>query len=542
MIVLGINGGVRLGYQDISAALVINGKLVAAVEEERLNRIKHSAGQLPQKAIQYVLAAAGVNIKDVDYVASHGETWGDSYQKILEGYFKFNFGFCPPVVRIHHHDAHAASAYFASGFENAMILTLDSSGDGISTQLSTGKGNQIKVIERLPRPVSLGMFYSLISQYCGFTRDRDEYKLMGLSSYGNRHKYDLSWLLPVKDGCFALNTAYIKEILPGEPQPTRQEMMFSEKLLSKLGPCRRPEQALTQHYKDIAAAAQQQLETAIIELVTNFHNKTGLRKICLAGGVALNCVANQQIMNLPFIDEIYVQPASGDAGISLGAAYLVSAQNGQSIKPMGMPYSGPEFTNNEIENALKICGLPLNKTDNPAIWAAKQVAGNKVIGWFQGKMEFGPRALGARSILANPTQKRMQEIVNRKIKFRESFRPFCPSIMESESGSYFKGKQKSAPCMTITYEALPFAVENIPAVVHVDKTARIQTLNEIQNPLYYAFLKELQKENGHPVSLNTSFNRNNEPIVHSPIDAISTFYGSGMDALVMGNYILEKKA
>lgn len=540
MYVLGINGGVRLGYQDISAVLMKDGEVIAAVEEERLNRIKHSPGQLPEFAVKQVLQQAGITIHDVDFIASHGSTWGDKYEEVLQGYFTYNFGHCPAIRRVHHHNAHGASAFFASGFDEALVLTIDNSGDGVSTKISHGKGAELIPITEYTRPNSLGMFYSLITQFCGFRRDTDEYKLMGLSSYGDRKKYNFDWLLKYGNGTYSFDDQYLKYIEPGQSQPTRQEMVFSDKFIEKLGKKRLSHEPLTQYQKDLAASAQQQFENVLLDLVTHHHKQTGLRKLCLSGGAALNCVANQQLMNLDFIDELYVQPASSDAGISLGAAYLVSVLEGATPRKMQTAYLGNEYSNEEIKKVLDFSNITYKNTDNPAAYAAQKVSEDKVIGWFQGKMEFGPRALGNRSILANPANAAMKDIVNSKIKFREAYRPFCPSVLEEDSELYFTGKQPIAPYMTITYDVKESQGTKIPAVTHVDNTARIQTVNQKQNPLYYQLLLQMKQITGMGVVLNTSFNRNREPMVCSPLDAISCFYGSGLDCLVMGNFVMEK--
>jgi len=538
--ILGISGGVRLGYHDIGAALVHNGKLVASVEEERLNRIKHSPNQLPQLSIRSVLNSEKISIKDVDIIASHGLTWGEPFQKILHDYFIGEFGFCPPIERVHHHDSHAASAYYASGFDESIILTMDGSGDGISMEWAIGKGQEMNVLKRFERPNSLGIFYSMITQFCGFTRDRDEYKLMGLSSYGDKTKYDFSDVIKFENGELVLNTDYIKEIKPKNPQPTRQEMIFSEKLVEKLGQKRLQNQELTKHYQDIAASAQLHVEKVILKIIEYLHKKTGIKKLCLAGGVALNCAANLRIMNLDYLDDIYVQPASNDEGVAIGAAYLVARKHGMEIQPMNSVYLGPSFTNEEIKKILDILNVKYSFEEDPALYAAKKVADNKVIGWFQGRMEIGPRALGNRSILANASNPKMRDLVNQKIKFRDSFRPFCPSVLEEDSTKFFVGKKRVSPHMTINYDVEESIIEKIPSVVHVDQTARIQTVNKEQNEIYYKFLSYLKEIIGIGVCLNTSFNVNNEPIVNTPREAVATFFGSGMDCLVIGNYILEK--
>lgn len=540
MYILGISGGVRLGYHDIGAALLKDGKLVAAVEEERINRVKHSPGQLPQQSIRTVLDIENITIRDIDILASHGTTWGEVYDKILKNYFEGEFGFCPPIERVHHHDAHAASAYYASGFDEANIITMDGSGDGTSCGFYVGKGEDMEVIERFDRPNSIGIFYSMITQYCGFTRDSDEYKLMGLSSYGDREKFDFSDIIEFKENKITINKEYIKTIKPKEPQPTKQEMIFSEKLIQKFGPKRFKNEELSKHFQDIAASAQAHVEKIIIQMIEYMYKKTGNTKLCLAGGVALNCAANQKIMNLDFIEDFYVQPASNDEGVAIGATYLVAKKNSLKIQPMDSIYLGPEYNNDEIKKFLDILNLKYSFEKDPALYAARKVAEDNVIGWFQGKMEIGPRALGARSILANATNPSMRDIVNQKIKFRDTFRPFCPSVLEEESDSYFVGKQKIAPHMTINYDVIPSMIDKIPSVVHVDNTARIQTVNKFQNEIYYNFLLNLKNILGVGVCLNTSFNVNNEPIVNTPREAVATFFGSGMDCLVIGNYILEK--
>lgn len=540
MIILGINGGVRLGYQDTSAALVIDGKLVAAVEEERLNRVKFAPGQIPQKAIVEVLSIAGINIQDVDYVATHGLTWGDEYSQVVESYFRHTFKYCPEVVRVHHHNAHAASAFYASGFSEAMVLTSDNSGDGVSTQLAVGNAEGIEVRERFSRPNSLGMFYSMISQFCGFARDSDEYKLMGLAAYGTP-RFDLSDLMRTEGDFYLVNDAFLKEVAPGASQPSRQQPMFSTKLEQKLGmPARGPYENISEPYQDLAASAQHLLEEMLVHLVTNFHKKTGLRKLCLAGGTTLNCAANKRLMNLEFIDDIYIQPAAGDAGISLGAAYWVAKEMGDEPVANDHTYWGRSFSHDYLRQILELTGASFQEIGNPAQVAAERVAQNEVVAWFQGGAEYGPRALGNRSILANPTTQGMNDAVNQKIKFRESFRPFCPSILVEDSRLYFEGKQSESPYMTVTYDVNARGQSDLPAVTHTNATARIQTVAQGQNPLFYEYLQHMKLQTGAGATMNTSFNVKGEPMVYHPLDALRTFAGSGIDHLVMGNFVLSK--
>ncbi|MDD3875227.1 MAG: carbamoyltransferase C-terminal domain-containing protein [Bacteroidales bacterium] len=539
MYILGINGGVRAGYQDISASLLYKGSVIAAVEEERLNRIKFSPGQLPELSIHQVLKMAGISIHDVSYVASHGSTWGQEYADKLQSYFKFTFGHCPPLAFVHHHDAHAAGAFYGSGFDEAMVITIDGSGDGVSTQLAIGKGLDIKIMERFSRPDSLGIFYSMITQFCGFKRDSDEYKLMGLAPYGNPEAYDMTTLLSYGNGRYKVDDSYLRPIPHGQSQPIRQEMMFGQKLIDMFGPYRLKGAPIEQNYKDIAASAQKHLEDVIVDLVTAFHKRTGLRKLCLAGGVALNCLVNQKLMNLDFIDDFYVMPASSDAGISMGAAMYIAAQNGFKTEACQHVFLGNNYTNDDILSILKATNINYKEV-NPIEKASEYIENNKVIAWFQGGMEFGPRALGARSILSNPGHPGMKDILNYKIKFRESYRPFCPSVTEEDAMKYFSGKKEVSPYMTITYDVKEGMGVKIPAVTHVNNTARIQTVNASQNKLYYELLLNLKKITGHAVVINTSFNTNNEPIVCSPFDALATFHRSGIDALFIGDFLVEK--
>lgn len=540
MYILGINGGVRIGYQDIAACLINNGKIECAIEEERLNRIKFSPGQLPELSIYECLKQAGISFKDIDIIASHGITWGKEYENKLKDYFRYTFGSSPLIEFVHHHTAHAASTYYGSGFDKAMVLTIDASGDGVSTQFMIGQNKNLKLVKQIKRPNSLGIFYSLITQLCGFRRDSDEYKLMGLAAYGDKNAYDLSDILYYKNGDYFLNEDYIKPVEPGQSQPVRQEMAFSTKLTDLLGNRRLKTEPITQKYMDIAASAQKLLEDVIIDMVTQFHAETGLRKICLAGGVALNCLVNQKIMNLNFIDDIYVQPAASDAGVALGAAMYVSAQKGVTPQTINSALLGPSFSNPQIKSVLDNINVKYKKCLDIEAYTAKLLSENKVVGWFQDRLEFGPRALGARSILANPAMPNVKDILNEKIKYRESYRPFCPSVTQDDLNKYFKGKASKTPFMNITFDVVERYKSVIPGVVHNDGTARIQTVDKQEQPRYYKLLKEFEKNTGFPVLVNTSFNTNNEPIVANPYDAVASFYRSGMDALVLGNYVIEK--
>lgn len=539
--ILGINGGFRQGYQDVSACLIKGGELIAAVEEERLSRVKFSAGRLPYLSVLEVLKIAGISIQDISLVAYHGSTWEPEIDIRLQEYFLSHFGYSPPIKRYHHHSCHAAASFFSSGFKESLIFTMDNSGDGISTQIAVGRGTDLEIIKRFERPNSLGLFYSMVTQFCGFTKDSDEYKLMGLAAYGDRTKYDFSWLIDFKDEELKINTDYVHTVAPKAPSLHRDEMIFNSPFTDKIGlPKRLPHSPITQEYKDLAASAQAHLESLAVRIAAHYLRQTGQKNLCTAGGVALNCLMSQRLMNELPIDALFVQPASTDAGISLGAGWLASLEVG--IKPIAPSdaFMGNEYSDEEIKTVLDICQIHYQKINNPSEVGAELLAQNKVIGWFQGRMEFGPRALGNRSILANPAAKDIQAIVNRKIKFREGFRPFGASVLEEDTLTLFDGRMPSAPYMNINYQTKKDKLVSLSGVTHADGSCRIQTVNQKQNPLYYNLLLRLKAKTGLGVCLNTSFNLKYEPIVSTPQQAISTFYASGLDALIIGNYLIKK--
>lgn len=539
--ILGINGGVRPGYQDISAVLMRDGKVVAAIEEERLNRVKHAAGQLPILSVKEVLRIAEIGIEDVAVVAFHGSTWQASIEDVLRSHFKHYFGFCPPIKRYHHHDCHAASAYYPSGFEEALVITVDGSGDGISTQIAVGRNGKLETLERYERPQSLGMFYSMFTQLCGFTRDADEYKLMGLAAYGDAKRYKLDDVLNITETGYRFNEDYMVKIPPGQSSPSRYEMLYSNKLIEKFQINRRYAKEISEPYKHLAAAAQQQLELALIALVKKYVAETGIRKICMAGGVALNCLANQKIEALDEVEELFVQPASSDAGISLGAAYLASIDIGvTAFEKQTHTFFGNEFSDQEIQETLQRCNLSFSLEKEFVDIAAEQLVANKVIGWFQGRMEFGPRALGNRSILANPAAPNIQQTVNHKIKFREGFRPFGASVLEEDFHAFFEAKCSDAPYMTKVFFVKEKYRELLKGVTHADGTCRVQTVNKNQNALYYDLLTAFKNKTGFGVLLNTSFNLNHEPIVATTREAVASFFASGLDELYIGSCRLKK--
>ena len=541
MLVLGINGGFRPGYQDTSAVLIKDGKVVCAVEEERFTRIKHSPGQIPEKSIHWILKSENISIQDIDLIASHGITFGEEFETRLKKYFQYYFKACPPIFRVHHHLAHSASAYYASGFEKSMIVTVDNSGDGVSTQTAVGLNGKIKILKKWKRPQSLGLFYSMMTQFCGFKKDTDEYKLMGLSAYGDSHRYDLNNILSIQRGNYELNEDCLFGIQPGQAQPHKQEALFSNQLSKILNmEPRSPGENIKQAYKDLSASSQRYLEQALIEIVTDLYQTTKITNLCLAGGVALNCLANQKLAELSFIDNIYIQPASSDAGVSLGAAYLGSLEIGDVPQSMEHCYLGPFFDNSLILEALKLCQASFESVEEPEKETAQLIVHGKVVGWFQGAMEFGPRALGSRSILANPFEKNMKDILNSKIKFREEFRPFGPSLLIEEKSRILKSPLRELPYMTITSHVQESWKNQLTSITHKDQTTRPQTVSHKNNPLLWKCLNEIKKLSGAGIVVNTSFNRNQEPIVNTPKEALASFYGSGMDALVMGNFLLKK--
>lgn len=539
--VLGINGGIRPGYQDIAAVLMCDGKVVAAVEEERLNRVKHCAGHLPILSINEVLRIGGITIHEIALVGFHGSTWHKGIDDAIKQHLENYFGYCPPVKRYHHHLCHAASAYYASGFSEALIITADGSGDAVSTMVAIGEGENLKVVETYDRPQSLGFFYSMITQLCGFTRDADEYKLMGLAAFGNADKFDLSKILTVAEDGYVLNTEYMAPVVPGQPAGGRYEMAYSEKLCIDTGLKRRTDKEIVQPYKDLAAAAQLQLEKALVQLVKKQVAETGLNKVCLAGGVALNCLANQKIEALPEVEELFIQPAANDAGVALGAAYLACAELGiVDFEKQDHTYFGNSFTDDEIAETLQRCHAGSVNMGNLVEDAATRLNNGKVIGWFQGKMEFGPRALGNRSILANPSTQGIQQLVNQKIKFREGFRPFGASVLAEDFHIYFDAKCADAPYMTKVFNVKPNYRQLLAGVTHADGTCRVQTVTREQNLLFYDLLTAFKKLSGFGVLLNTSFNLNHEPIVCTPREAIASYYASGLDVLYLGNSMLIK--
>ncbi len=555
--------GISCFYHDAAACLLKNGQIIAAAEEERFSRQKHDS-EFPSQAISFCLKQGGITIKDIDYVGFYDKpllkferilltyiaTFPKSYRAFrnavavwlkkklwVKEIIRKELNYQGEIYFIEHHLAHAASSFLVSPFAEAAILTIDGVGEWATTTCGEGKDNKINLRQEIKFPHSLGLLYSAFTAYLGFKVNDGEYKVMGLAPYGQPIYYQqiVDNLITIKDdGSFKLNLEYFSYHYSFKTTNKKFDDLFG-------GPPRQPEGELTQAHKDIAASIQKVTEEIILKIVYHLYQKTRLPNLCLAGGVALNCVANGRILRETPFKNIFIQPAAGDSGGAVGvAAYIYySILDHQRDFVWPHAYWGPEFSNLEIKNYLEKNKIPFIEypTDILIKKTAELIAEQKVIGWFQGRMEFGPRALGNRSILADARNKENWQKVNLKIKFRESFRPFAPSVLEEENSQYFDLNIPSPYMLLVAQVKSP----NIPAVTHVDNSARIQTVNQRDNPLYYNLLKEFQRLTGCPVIINTSFNVRGEPIVCTPHDAFLCFMKTEMDYLILGNYFLDKK-
>ncbi len=589
--------GVSAFYHDSAAALVVDGRIVAAAQEERFTRKKHDAG-FPNHAIAYCLEAGGLTLEQVDFVAFYDKPFL-KFERLLETYLAFapkgftSFRMAMPVwlreklfqkdllrkelkkiapafdgeklVFTEHHLSHAASAFFPSPFENAAVLTMDGVGEWATTSLAMGQGAKLDIHKEIHFPHSLGLLYSAFTYYTGFKVNSGEYKIMGLAPYGTP-KYAQTIrdnLIDVKDdGSYRLNMDYFDYCTGLTMTNAKFDALFG-------GPPRKAEQLLTQREMDLTASVQHVLEEVVIKMARAIAKETGARNLCLAGGVALNCVANGKVLRDGAFDNIWIQPASGDAGGALGAALSVShgiggvARNvASSGDGMAGAYLGPSYEQADVESRLTAAGAVFEVLDDTAVIAdtAQALADGKAVGWFQGRMEFGPRALGNRSILGDPRSPKMQSVLNLKVKYRESFRPFAPSVLRENVSDWFeiesdspymllvadvvKGKRRA---MTAVEEAL-FGIDKlnvprseIPAVTHVDYSARVQTVHRETNPQYHALISAFAKKTKCPVVVNTSFNVRGEPLVCSPEDAFRCFMGTEIEVLVVGNCLLRKE-
>jgi carbamoyltransferase len=580
MIILGINAY----HANSSAAILVDGRLVAAVEEERLNRVKYAAG-LPARAIRYCLDQAGVKLSEVDHIAIPRNPWARMGTKLrfamrmpkfaldrarvmkrfagIQEDLATTFEIPPDAIRakfhrIEHHTAHLASSFYVSPFERAAVLSADGLGDFASSMWALGEGPKMRHLGEVTFPHSLGMYYTALTQYIGFWKFGDEFKVMGLAAYGQPEFLDEFRRIVYADGplSFRLGLEYFSHQTQGADMTWRDAdqtpilgRLFSTYLEKRLGPARKADEPLEQRHRNLAASMQSALEEVLIAHWSELSRRTGEKSLCLAGGVAFNCVANGKIFDHSPFERVYVQPAAGDAGLSVGAAFVVNHQILGRPREFVMDHSGwgPQFSPQEIRGAVeKFQGasdeIRIEEFDEDALVqaTARHISEGKILGWFQGRVEWGPRALGQRSILADPRRAEMKEILNRRIKHRETFRPFAPSILEEATGEFFE-KTHPSPFMTFAYSVRQEKRSVIPAPTHVDGTARLQTVSRTANPLYWKLIRAFGDLTGVPVVLNTSFN-DNEPIVCRPEEALDCFRRTQMDVLVMGNFILEKKS
>lgn len=573
--------GINAYHGNASAAIVSEGRLVAAVEEERFNRVKYAAG-FPAQAIRYCLGEAGLELKDIDHVAVPRKPYARLGTKLfyalrmpsfarerIKVMAKFTgirealaraFDKDPAKMaakfhRVEHHQAHLASAFFVSPFERAALLSADGLGDFASTMWGAGEGSRMNIDGAIAFPHSLGLFYSAVTQYLGFLKFGDEYKVMGLAAYGQTEQLEaFRDIVRANGNGFRLGLDYFTHHRTG-PEMSWAEAdktpalgkLFSEAMEKKLGARRNPEEPLEQRHRNLAAALQTRLEEIYLGMLAKLAERTRLPAVCLAGGVAFNCVANGKIFDKTGFEQVYVHSAAGDAGLAVGAAYYVWHQilGRPRTFVMDHAYWGPGYKREDIHAAIDANGLAKSGClveelagDDLIARSAAIVADGGILGWFQGRAEWGPRALGNRSIVADPRRPEMKDILNRRIKHREVFRPFAPSILAESTGEWFE-KSHPSPFMTFAYAVRPEKREKIPAPTHVDGTGRLQTVTREANPRYWRLIKAFEQITGVPVVLNTSFN-DNEPIVCSPAEALDCFQRTRMDALVLGDSLITR--
>ncbi len=583
--------GISAFYHDSAACLVRNGEIASAAQEERFTRVKHDSS-FPENAVAFCLEDSGLTTKELDIVAFYDKPF-IKFERILESYLcyapvgiksfikaiplwikqkiwmkeiiKDKLSYEGKILFPEHHQSHAASAFFPSPFQEAAFLTIDGVGEWATTSYGVGKDNKINIEAEIHFPHSLGLLYSAFTYYTGFKVNSGEYKVMGLAPYGEPKYRDkiLSELMDLKeDGSFKLNMKYFNYCAGLTMTNRKFDRLFG-------GPPRKPESQVTQREMDLARSVQEVTEEVVMRMARHVQKTTGQKKLCLAGGVALNCVANGKLLREGPFEDIWIQPAAGDAGGALGAALLSwyqylenDRQTDEKTLMQGGAYLGPEFDNNAIKEYLEDNKIPYVKLQDDQIAGeiADLVAAENVIGWFQGRMEFGPRALGGRSIIGDARSAKMQETMNLKIKFRESFRPFAPSVLKERASDYFEIDRESPYMLLVApvnkeirremseaeiklfgIEKLNIIRSSIPAVTHVDYSARVQTVNKDDNPLYHEMISQLDKKHGCGVIINTSFNVRGEPIVCTPRDAYRCFMRTQMDYLIMGGYLIDKK-
>lgn len=574
MIILGINAY----HADSSAAIFRDGVMIAATEEERFRRIKHWAG-FPSMAIEFCLREAGVTLEQVDHIAIGRDPKAKFLKKLvffaqhpfhslkfiadrfsnqkkvasIEAELSALSGIDAASIKhkihqIEHHRSHLGSAFFASPFEEAAVLSIDGSGDFSTTMMGIGRGTNIEVIDSIDFPHSIGIFYTAFTQLLGFPYYGDEYKVMGLAPYGEPKYVDKlrSLIIWKENGLFELDLSYFRSATQGFIQYENNlpivPPLFGEKMVAEFGAERKKDEPLSQYHKDLAASVQRFTEETIFHILKGLHARTGLDKVCIAGGVAQNSVANGKLTrNTPF-KEVYIPSAGHDAGISMGAAQYTYHQvlNQSRVAPIYSAYTGARFSNDEIEALLQSKNIAYTKYEDAALFdvVSDRLINAGVVGWFNGRAEFGPRALGARSILADPRRNDAKDLLNAKIKRRESFRPFAPSILKEYVDEYFEVNDV-VPFMEKVFPIKPEKQHLIPAVTHVDGTGRLQSVDPLVSPAYYQLIKSFFNKTGVPILLNTSFNEN-EPIVNSPQEALDCFLRTSMDMLVLENIVVQR--
>lgn len=573
MIILGINAY----HADSSAAIFVNGKMVAAIEEERFTRTKHWAG-FPEQAIAFCLKEAGIGYQDVDHWAIGRDPRAKFFKKLV--YLVTHPGgsfaavkdrlqnskkvssieqelsrlsslpvniFTDKIKQVEHHRSHIASAFFASPFEKAACLSIDGSGDFTTTMTSIGTGNEIEILDSVDFPHSIGLFYTAFTQLLGFPHYGDEYKVMGMAPYGEPKYLHLleDVMHSTSDGLFKLNLQYFRAgthgiISYGTDNTPIVAPLYSQKMIKKFGEPRKKDEPLTQYHKDLAASVQKITEKVIFHIVECLYERTGLKNLCLAGGVAQNSVVNGKILRNTSFRQIYIPSAGHDAGISMGAALFTQHMSLKYERqpPILTAYTGSRFTNDEITTVMREMGIKFQVLSDDDLYDSVTdcMINGGVVGWFTGRSEFGPRALGGRSIIADPRRSDAKEILNLKVKRRESFRPFAPSILREYAAEYFECSDE-VPFMEKVYPVRKDKQALIPAVTHIDGTGRLQTVNVEISPRYYRLIEAFRKKTGIPIVLNTSFNEN-EPIVNSPREALACYLRTEMDMLVMENVMV----
>jgi carbamoyltransferase len=576
MTILGINAY----HADASASLLIDGKLIVAIEEERFTRTKHWAG-FPVQSIIFCLKEANISLSDIDYIAIGRDPKAKLFKKLRfllsSPIHAFRYALTrlhnakqvssieeilmqvdtscsldvlkKKIVQVEHHRAHLASAFYPSPFHEAAVLSIDGAGDFSTTMLGMAKGTSLEVLESIDFPHSLGVFYTAMTQLLGFPYYGDEYKIMGLAPYGNPIYVDAlrDVIQIIPNGLFKLNLNYFQSPHKGYVYYSEDNLpfvhsLFNEKMEMRFGNLRRKDEPLTQHHKDLAASVQRITEEVIFHVLHYLHKTTGLNKVCIAGGVAQNSVANGKITrNTPF-KEVYIPSAGHDAGISMGAAYWVHHHQAAQQRSTAVfnACTGSQFSNEEIITVCKELNLEYKQIDEATLFdfVASRLAEGKVVGWFNGRAEFGPRALGGRSILADPRRVDAKELLNSKIKRRESFRPFAPSILKEQVKAWFV-IDEPVPFMEKVFPIKKDKQALIPAVTHADGSGRLQTVDKEVSNRYYKLIDAFYQQTEVPILLNTSFNEN-EPIVNAPIEAIRCFLRTDMDLLVMQNIVLER--